>query len=208
MSVMRLTNFMELSRSATQECPNILWNPKVHYHVHKRPPVVPMLRQINSVHTTPSYFSKIFSHLASGLFPSGFPTNILTCIPLLPIRVTCPAHLILLEGYEAAISSEYLQLFRFRVTFYSSKDKLYTQLRTCPSIWQTLLCPLHVKIRTRMSRALLPEHPARAPTDTYKSVSGRCISATDSSHSICHAETEPVAVQLPISKPVRILLER
>jgi hypothetical protein len=47
------------SRSATQEIPNILWNPKVHFRVYKNPPLVHKLIQINPVHITASYLSKI-----------------------------------------------------------------------------------------------------------------------------------------------------
>jgi hypothetical protein len=75
--------------------------PEVHYRVHNSPPLVPILSQINPVHTTPSYVLILSFHLRlglpSGLFPSGFPIKILYAFLFSPIRATWPSHLILLD---------------------------------------------------------------------------------------------------------------
>ena len=50
----KLTGF-----TANQEIPRILWNRKIPYRTHKRPPPFPILSQLHPVPTTPSHFLKM-----------------------------------------------------------------------------------------------------------------------------------------------------
>ena len=75
--------------SASQEISHILSNLKVHYRVHERPSLVPILIHIDTNYALPTAlrsFSILSSHLRlglpSGLFQSVFPTR--TLYPLSP----------------------------------------------------------------------------------------------------------------------------
>jgi hypothetical protein len=56
-----------ITQWSSEETLRILWNPKVHYHLHKRPPLLPFLAHISPVHT-----SDLPICLSSSLLPKTF----------------------------------------------------------------------------------------------------------------------------------------
>ena len=57
------------SSSASQEIPHILCNLKVHHRIHKCPPPVPILSQINPVHIPLSYINIYSRSLGTASLP-------------------------------------------------------------------------------------------------------------------------------------------
>jgi len=59
------------SHSASQEIPHIVWNPKLHYRVHKSRPLVLILNQLHPVYTFPHYFRKTHFNIIFSFKPGS-----------------------------------------------------------------------------------------------------------------------------------------
>jgi len=86
--------------SVSKEIPRILWKPKIHYRIHNSLPPVPILSQINLVHTSTSHLKILFNIIfpsMPGCYrwspPRRFPHKNPAYTSPLPHSATCPAHL-------------------------------------------------------------------------------------------------------------------
>ena len=108
------------SFAGSQEIPHISRNPKVHYRTHKRPPTVSILGQPNPVHIPTTHLLEIHPNIIYPSTPRSPEWSLSLRFPLqdpkhplsLPIRATCPAHLILLDFITRTILGEEYRSFR------------------------------------------------------------------------------------------------
>ena len=116
----------------SQEIPHILWNPKVHCHIHKCLPPVPILNQLDSVHTPTFQLLKIHLNIILPSMPGSPQWSLSLWFPHQnPVYVSPILHMCYMPNPSHFLWSPNDIWYLYFVLFWQSRDCPY---RICASM--------------------------------------------------------------------------
>ena len=130
--------------SANQDILRVLWNPKVHYHIHKSPPRVPVLKHLTSpcLHPLLEINLNVIPFKAWGFqmfsLPQIFSPKPCIRLPVPHVLHTPPPNLIFLDLFTLAILGQQYRTSRYAVFSNSPLPRhCYSQISSSAPCSQT-----------------------------------------------------------------------